>query len=315
MVKTRLTHGVDASAIKQIARAFHQNKIELKHDGSIVEAFRIIANSALDQVTANAPAVRALDPEAVHQMRIGLRRLRVAISVFSHLLKGKRTERIKRELKWLTSKLGTVRDLDVFLNSDTKLLRSQKLGARKFVSELAAQRATAFEKARDAVGSQRFHFLVLHTQKWIAAGDWTSRLHNNQGIKGFAADVLTSRTKKTIKDGSKLPELDSRRCHKLRIDIKKLRYSSDFFESLFTSHKSKQRLAIFKNCLKALQDRLGDLNDIFVQTKLAAEFGAKDVRTLSVSDRRRHANPKTETLLKGAAKAEQEFACARHFWT
>jgi len=48
-------------------------------------------------------------------MRVGLRRLRAAISVFKHLLCGPETEAINTELKWLTEQLGPARDFDVLI--------------------------------------------------------------------------------------------------------------------------------------------------------------------------------------------------------
>jgi triphosphatase len=41
----------------------------------------------------------------VHQMRVGLRRLRAAISLFAKLLGDQEPERVKSELKWLTGEL------------------------------------------------------------------------------------------------------------------------------------------------------------------------------------------------------------------
>jgi triphosphatase len=48
-------------------------------------------------------------------MRVGLRRLRAAISVFKELLPGAETEKIKTELRWLTDQLGPARDFDVLI--------------------------------------------------------------------------------------------------------------------------------------------------------------------------------------------------------
>ena len=49
---------------------------------SAIEGFQVIARSALRHFSGNADAIRSLDPEGVHQMRVGLRRLRAAISLF-----------------------------------------------------------------------------------------------------------------------------------------------------------------------------------------------------------------------------------------
>jgi len=50
--------------------------------------------------------VREGDTEGVHQMRVGLRRLRAAISIFKELLPDSETEAVKSELRRLTEQLG-----------------------------------------------------------------------------------------------------------------------------------------------------------------------------------------------------------------
>ncbi len=78
------------------------------------DAFRLVASACLKQIIINKPAVLTSDPEGIHQMRVGLRRLRTAMSLFSDIIPGKKTEDIKVELKWLTGELGPARELGVF---------------------------------------------------------------------------------------------------------------------------------------------------------------------------------------------------------
>ena len=95
--------------------AQHAEPIGLKQDMEVGEAFRIIARSTVRHFAANADAVQNLDPDGVHQMRVGLRRLRAAIALFSGGLPGMDNDEIKAELKWLTGELATARELDVFV--------------------------------------------------------------------------------------------------------------------------------------------------------------------------------------------------------
>jgi len=66
--------------------------------------------------------------EGVHQMRVGLRRLRAAISLFGDIVTGRDTEVLKDELKWLTEELGPARDLDVLAKEAIAPLRQSKSG-------------------------------------------------------------------------------------------------------------------------------------------------------------------------------------------
>ncbi|HWC63016.1 MAG TPA: inorganic triphosphatase, partial [Rhizomicrobium sp.] len=67
--------------------------------------FKTVALSCLSHFAANEKAVLAGEAEGVHQMRVGLRRLRTALSLFKALLRGGELENIKTELKWLTEEL------------------------------------------------------------------------------------------------------------------------------------------------------------------------------------------------------------------
>ena len=97
--------------------------IFLKSDQSTGSAFTQIGFSCLQHFAANESAVLARDAEGVHQMRVGLRRLRAAISLFGDIVTGRDTEVLKDELKWLTEELGPARDLDVLAKEAIAPLR------------------------------------------------------------------------------------------------------------------------------------------------------------------------------------------------
>ena len=59
-----------------------------------------------------ADARRARDPEAVHRMRVAVRRLRAILRASGSLSDDDLVEGLRRELKWLGIALGRVRDLD-----------------------------------------------------------------------------------------------------------------------------------------------------------------------------------------------------------
>jgi len=56
--------------------------IALHRRATVAQAFAVIGFSCLRQLTLNQPGVRAGNEEAIHQMRVGLRRLRTALSLF-----------------------------------------------------------------------------------------------------------------------------------------------------------------------------------------------------------------------------------------
>ncbi len=89
-------------------------EIDIAPEMTAGEAFRAIALSCLRQIIANEPAMCTGKAEALHQMRIGLRRLRAAIAIFADVVGDEDLKKIKAELKWITRELGPARDLDVF---------------------------------------------------------------------------------------------------------------------------------------------------------------------------------------------------------
>ena len=294
-------------------------KIELQQHISVSEAFQIIGRSALRHLAANEQAVSIGDSEGVHQMRVGLRRLRAAIWVFSALLTDKQTEKVEAELIWMTGELQLIRDLDVYIENDVDSLKNskkKKRGLRKFVGEIAARRRSAYIKLKQSVSSSRFQLLILDTLQWIEAGNWLNNpgKSRNYLIRNFASISLARQTKKILKKQTKLRNLDERKLHKLRIAFKKLRYSIDFFGSLFIERKNKRRRGRFTDCIKVLLDDLGVLNDIAVHDKLftSNRLPANSNYASSISQREKH---RIAPLLKETFKAAQKLSRARPFWT
>jgi triphosphatase len=324
--RSKADRGYDLMQGNPIA-AVKPQKINLEPGVFMAEAFRTIAFSCLRDLAANEMAVSEGDPEGVHQMRVALRRLRAAISLFSELLDDPQTERIKVELKWLAGELAPARDLDVFVTGNIKPLEQTlpaRFGLQDLRHDLEAQRSAAFERARKAVESPRYRVLVLDVLSWLYAGEWTggdelAHARRERKIEDFAREQLARRMKKIMKIAKTLAELDPRQRHKLRIAIKKLRYATEFFESVFTGRKAKKRLRRFERQLKELQDSLGALNDIIVHQKLASAVIGRDARQRArrrafavgvVSGREQC---RVEPLLRAATKATHKLAQVRPF--
>jgi len=242
------------------------------------EAFRVIGFSCLDHALENERAIRQGDTEGVHQMRIGLRRLRAAMSIFREMLSGHETEAFRRELKWLTEQLSPARDLDVLIAGQVHPLReAQPVGADAGVleRELKARRKVGMEKAREAVDGDRYRASGLQGALWLAYGAWSRsgassiKACREMPVAEFAAEILTKRSKKILKKIGKIERLDPRARHKLRIAVKKLRYACEFFGTVFGADKRDARRRRFCKTLKSLQEFLGTLNDIEVHKRFA----------------------------------------------
>jgi inorganic triphosphatase YgiF len=316
------------------ASAVGAAQVAISPDASYQTAFQISARACLHQIVANQNPTRSGDSEGVHQARVGLRRLRAAISLFGGMLRDPQSGTIKRELKWITGELGPARDLDVFIKGVVTRAtagKSHHLGAATLTRDLRRRRCEAFGRARSAIESDRFRALVLDIATWIEAGDWTrkadklARATRDQPIATAAAAEMQRRRKKIMKLGTKMVELDPARRHRMRIQAKKLRYASEFFGITFPGKKAVRRRKEFVATLGQLQDTLGDLNDISVHEKLTERL--TDARENDGKRKRGAANEalaagrlsgrekaRIASVLKDAKRAYARFAKAKPFW-
>jgi triphosphatase len=245
--------------------------IHLDSKLSVLEAFDVIAFSTLRHFSANADAVGALDAEAIHQMRVGVRRLRAVISLFNKVLPNASTARIKAELKWLTGELAQAREIDVFLKEWLLPFVAKSKpgrGARAIESQFTAKRDAAFMDARRAIETPRFRRLLIDVLEWI---ETRRHLHDDStetSIGRFAVAALDRRIKKARKQGGRLDELSPEERHKLRIKIKKVRYGVEFFQSLYAD-KDRKKIDRLMARLKKIQNALGALNDAKAHEEIA----------------------------------------------
>src|SRR5262249_42506000 len=235
-----LLEGADAAPVKAAPS-------DLSPGTSTRDAFKAIGLACLKQVLDNEPALLAGDPEGVHQMRVGLRRLRAAMSLFADILQDPQTAALKEELKWLTGELGPARELEVLVTrvvAPVKRRHSRLQGISSLSRDLTQQRAAALARAQDAARSERVRALTLDIAGWLGAGRWRRpqddlvRDRGDVPVEISAADQLTRRFKKIRKKGKMLTRLDARRRHKLRIQAKKVRYASEFFAAVFPGETS-----------------------------------------------------------------------------
>jgi len=270
-LRSKAERGYDLAQGKKQHAVFAET-IELAKDAAAGDAFRTIAQSCVRHFADNADAVRAGDPEGIHQMRVGLRRLRAAISVFAKLLPEARTERIKAELKWLTDELAPAREIDVFVNKEIHPLAGDVVpqsASRALEEEFVAKRDSAFARAKRTVDSARFRVLLLDVLAWIESSHDHPADEASVAARKFANNVLRRRVRKVLKQGKRLARLSIRQRHKVRIRVKKIRYAVEFFESLFSKRRRKTLDRLSRH-LEKIQDALGSLNDFIAHRRMAA---------------------------------------------
>lgn len=284
--------------------------IKLPKKATCAEAFQVIARSCLSQMVHNEVLVRQTqDPDALHQMRVGLRRLRAALSLFGkELLTDPESTAIKDDLRWAGQAMGQARDLDVLL---------ERIGSSKAeydesqIGKVEQSRGEAYRTLLETLESRRFMDVIIKTAAWIEAGDWTSadapdlRKARERRARDFAIDELSRRFKLIRRNGKRLRKRSEDERHELRIRIKKLRYGAEFFASLFPSGKAQKRRKAQADILEALQERLGELHDLAVGNSLVPSL---------VETSPRRAKRRREKLLDKSKSAVKSLSKTDPFW-
>ena len=263
-------------------------------------AFRIIARHCLADLAANQPATCEGDPAALHRMRIALTRLRTAIVFFSPMVADRQLPQIRRELKWLNTHLGVVRDLDVAVER----LRAAGNGDR---SALQSRARNDHARLTRTLRSARCRRLVDGTSTWVENGSWSTTRRKRAAriralpIAAYSDDKLARWQHKLLNKSRKLARMCGKRRHQLRLKTKRLNYSVEFFEGLFPGKIHSRQQTALKHLRKA-QKSLGQLNDDARGRSLATDSGSS-LRLLAPKHRKR--------LIKATAKAYRKLAALK----
>lgn len=303
---------------RRTARASATRAVLLDAAMSSRDALRALCAASLEHLRAHRARLLARgDAESLHQMRVALRRLRTAFGAFKRMLPRAATERQLAEIRWLARALGEARDWDVF---DASVLRPVLAEHRKQPGLLAVRRAATRlaererARARGAAASRRCERLLLRLEV-TARDDWTARLAPAEAralrapVLPYAREAIERRWRRVRKRGRGIARLDAGELHRLRIAVKRLRYTALAFAPLFAARRTD---AILRD-LEAMQDALGGLNDCASAERLTRKLrGAETRRARGLLEERIDARRRAEQrALRPAWKA---LRAAPPFW-
>ena len=253
---------------------------DLAPDTPVDGAIGAILRNCLSQFLGNLPALEKGDAvEAVHQMRIAMRRLRSALGLFNRAFPSAEFDGLGAQAKRIGAVLGEARDWDVFIEmiragplsqfgdepGFDKLLRAAEAKAdagHAAVSELA----DSMETTRFALALER----LVAGRGWRNAAAEDRLVSLSEPIVGFAARSLDRLDRKLRKRGRHFRSLTPEARHALRIAMKHMRYATEFFGRLMQPASAAERYA---RKAAALQDLLGELNDAAIALRLIGELG------------------------------------------
>jgi CHAD domain-containing protein len=241
----------------------------------------IVRNTAVLCEVDTAGVCRAATPEHVHQLRVGIRRLRSAWSFFDGLTELPSPEH-RQKIKSYFSQLGGTRDEDVLKESILPLLAVAGL------PPLVLPTSPHQDSSAQNVASTDFQSWLLDTlgQCTIPAittdaliGPAAATIHASStdfefprairyerlpALKPLLIKKLKKWHQQIVRNGLVFQTLDIEQQHALRKKSKRLRYALQFCESLFPE----SNLSIYRKPLANVQDILGEMNDLYVAQPL-----------------------------------------------
>jgi triphosphatase len=154
----------------------YAQKVSVTPDTPLPEAITAMLRAALSHALANHDVlVETEDPEAVHQMRIGLRRLRAILSAFKPVLDLRAAENLLEETKQFFALLGDVREADVFLEETLRQFPDDVFGPdvkMALRAEVDRFRKPARRRVYDFATGLAFARLIIGWYGWIEGGGW-----------------------------------------------------------------------------------------------------------------------------------------------
>ena len=327
-----------AGTLGAVAKA---GPVALPPDATAATGFQAIARACLGHLALNEAAfLGERRPEALHQTRVALRRLRAALHLFRAVVADEAVEGLKAELTRLAEPLGRARNLDVFLSETLPAeieRRPDEPGLPDLLRRVEAERARATDAVAAVLTGAEWRRFLLDLVAWIEAGPWLrtegrAADEREAPLAEFGAEALAGLRRKVARRGRRLAGLDPHARHRVRIGAKRLRYAAEFLEAAYPARKARRRRAAFVEALSALQDELGALNDIATGHALAEELVASLPPEPRGRGRRGEAGPMpSQTLfaagivaadvdgraaahLERAEAAHRDFRRAKRFW-
>jgi triphosphatase len=261
-----------------------------------------VVGACLEQVLEFASEVAAgsSDAEDIHQLRVGIRRLRTALRELAAL-----AEAIdpawEAPLIAVFRALGRHRDQDHLVHGVEPLIEAAggpAIDAAALAADIpdpgAAVRAPAFQDALLAL------LAFVHRDAGQAGpGHAETARRVRKGLARLHAQLL--------EDGSHFASLDEVRQHRVRKRAKRLRYLAEFTAPLFHSRRSQA----FADSLKPVQDALGLYNDELIALQAYRTLAAAEPRAWFAVG---WLSARREPNALACQRAVHAFAAARPFW-
>ncbi len=226
--------------------------------------------------------LRDRDPEQLHQMRIGMRRLRSAIVGFAPALDFPESINDQKIGK-VAKVLGQLRDLDVLQDriqqeAQFQLPAKEQQTLQQVIKKLKKQRKQALKRVQETLTDQPYQYLKKELQGWLAQPNYQMiaalpmrevlsalllpqisqlLLHPGWlvGVK-FKAGKMKLSQNISPKKLDRLLEVQGKLLHSLRKEAKRTRYQMELFTPFYS-----ERYKYYLKQVKQIQVVLGQMQD------------------------------------------------------
>ena len=275
-------------------------------DGADIQ--RRVVSACLAQILPNASEVAAgsEDPDAVHQMRIGIRRLRTALRELDGLAGGRFDPAWEGPLRHTFTALGRSRDNELLTMKMQPLLEAAGGPALSTVEVASTPGMTVAE----TVCLTPFQIVLVELIGFATQSADESRDTDPGDAKQarkLVAKRLNALHRRVVKGGRHFESLTPDAQHRVRKQLKRLRYLAEFVGKLFDEKDAGKYI----DRLTPAQDVLGDFNDMSVV--------AVSYRRLAVKDQRAWFgvgwfNASQQHVARDCRKSLEKIEDARKFW-
>jgi inorganic triphosphatase YgiF len=232
--------------------------------------------AALD---AKRHVIKAGDPDAIHDMRVAVRRIRSAlleiegIAVFD----GREARAMRKRLRGIARQLGVVRDLDIIA---AQIVKRGSAGATEqrrhseigdILANIALRRKDAYEAALRMVESERFGRLLERLRRCDIAQVAPDGTPSCAGAREFAGGILWSRYDAMVSHGEAIDLGVTSEMHQARIMAKRLRYVLEVFAPALGDN-----IAPLRQALMSFQEAFGTLQDLSVTLQTLEDYMGND---------------------------------------
>lgn len=294
--------------------AKYAQHVRLRLNMSVASALADTLTACTRHIRANISGTkRGQDPECLHQLRVGVRRLRAALSVYRDVMPPAKRRTVGRALRRFEHGLGPARDWDVLVGKFDQaeyIAGSRRQDFSGLIELAKSRRSEVHDRLGKAINRGDVTKLLRTAQHLAVSRESDPTLRSP--IQNFAIQVLESRDRVARRLGRHIRSLSAQELHRLRICIKKLRYASEFFERLWPKAATEQYVEL----LKRLQDELGEMQDAVSAEHLIT--GVRKEHRDSVGHAVRLAHKQIKTSRRDARRRInrrwRDFKIAPRFW-